>query len=727
MPETIRGAIEKVYCSGPNFSAGMLRSDEGRGVRFRGKFMATVHDVVALVGRWAIDPKYGHQFVVDHLDYDLPETAEGLVNYLAGHPAFTGIGAKTAQRIVDYAHSGEHLDRLIRQGVDELHHALRIPRTTLDNLRGTWIAQSAENEVRSYLASFELTPHQMDTLLETFGNAVVGVLRNNPYALIQAVKGYGFKKVDKIALAMGVPKDHAGRIEAGLVYCLSEQISNGHTWTPGSAPGIGLIEQANDLLMLDTLDSRDRIQAAGNRLLVSGTLVADGTAITLPTLLDAERAIHLAFAEHAWRHDPIIVPDDGCRGLNGGQRRAWELALTHPITVITGGAGTGKTHLVSRLTQAFQQADLHIALCAPTGKAAKRIEELLRLAGIALPAVTLHRLLEYDGTQFNRDSLSESRDQRDANGPSTTEPAYDVVIVDEVSMVDVPLMAELLERIDFHRTRLILVGDHNQLPPVGPGNVLRDIVQHELVPTGLLTQVERQAGVLKANAVAVLDGVVAPTAVDDPAWSVIDCFREPAQIQTYLRELVLEKLPQRMGCDPVRDVQIITPTHIGQLGTKAINQMMQMLLHPREDGHGKFAVGDKVIQCSNDYELGVMNGTIGYVTALESEKPGGYHVHFDGVGSRHIHGERIGAVQLAYALTAHKAQGSEFPVTVVLCHKSHYFADRNWLYTAVTRASRSCILLGDRWGLRHAAKKNRVIARRTFLDRWSAQRKEVAA
>ncbi len=373
--------------------------------------------------------------------------------------------------------------------------------------------------------------------------------------------------------------------------------------------------------------------------------------------------------------------------------------------------------MLARLSKSFQQAGLRVALCSPTGKAAKRIEESLRSLGLNLEAKTIHRLLEYDGHQFHRESLSWPTQTEDGEDDEDADPPYDVVVVDEVSMVDAPLMAELLRRIDFTQTRLILVGDHNQLPPVGPGNVLRDIIQHNLVPTIILDEVVRQAGVLKTNSMAVLSETIAPTAVDDPAWTVVDAFKEPQQIQVYLRELVLQKIPVPLHLDPTHDVQMITPTHIGPLRTKAINQMMQRLLHG--DVQRKFAIADKVIQTVNDYSLGVMNGTIGRVVAIETGSGGGYCIDFDGCGERLIKDEQVLNVQLAYALTAHKAQGSEFPCAVVLCHKSHFFADRNWLYTAVTRASRYCILMGDRWGLRNAVKKNNTIRRRTFLSLWA--------
>jgi len=714
MPDKISGTVHRTYFASPKFSAGVLETDAGERVRFRGPFCANEGDLVTLIGRWKDDPKYGLQFAADSLSYELPDNAEGLIQYLAKHPAFVGVGAATARKIVAHAASAAHLDRLIRQDIDELRRQLRIPRATLESLREAWIAHSADNEVRSYLAGFGLTHHQMETLLQTFGNAVVGVLRADPYQLIRYVKGYGFKKVDKIARAMGTPKDHSGRVEAGLLYVVSEELSSGHTWTAGA----DLLDKANDLLLLDTLDSRDVIRASADGLLRDGQLVADGNAVTTPQCLETEQYIQSVFDLYRWKEHPLSGFRQQLAGLKDKQAEAYQAALRYGIVVISGGAGTGKTYVLARLSKTFQEAGLRVALCSPTGKAAKRIEESLRAQGLDLEAKTIHRLLEYDGHQFHRESLSWPRQTDDGEDDPDADPPYDVVVVDEVSMVDVALMAELLMRIDFTRTRLILVGDHNQLPPVGPGNVLRDVIQHQLVPTVILDEVVRQAGMLKTNSTAVLSQVIAPTAVDDPAWTVVDVFQDPQQIQVYLRELVLEKIPSRLQLDPIDDVQIITPTHIGPLGTKAINQMMQRLLHGEVER--KFTVGDKVIQTVNDYDLGVMNGTIGRVIEIDPARGGGYFINFDGCGERQIKDEQVLNVQLAYALTAHKAQGSEFPCVVVLCHKSHYFADRNWLYTAVTRASHYCILMGDRWGLRNAVKKNNTIRRRTFLDLWAA-------
>jgi len=262
----------------------------------------------------------------------------------------------------------------------------------------------------------------MQTLLEKFGTSIVSMLKHDPYLLIKHLYGFGFKRVDQIALKMGVAKTHPGRVEAAILHCLSEQVNNGHTWTPGP----DLVDQANDVLILDTLDSRELIQQAGNRLIERGDLIADGHAVTLPSLRDDELRISRDLRQNGWEapaHGIEHAPD---AELGADQREAYQTALTSRISVISGGAGTGKTFVVARLAKSFLGSGLSVALCAPTGKAAKRIEQLLGQHGVDASASTMHRLLGYNGIEFREGLL----------------PA-DVVIVDEVSMVDVRLMAEL--------------------------------------------------------------------------------------------------------------------------------------------------------------------------------------------------------------------------------------------------------------------------------------------
>lgn len=716
MPEnvTLHGVVSKTFHSSATFSAGLLKTGDGQWVKFRGPFCANEGDSVALVGQFIQDPKFGHQFHVERLSYDLPESRDGLIQYLARHKAFSGIGEATARKLVDHVQTAEALEAALAGNIAGLHAALKIPVAVLENLRDAWVNNDKENKVRTFLASYGLTDHQMDTLLQNFGESIVGILKHDPYQLMNLVDGYGFKRVDQIARAMGTAKDHPGRVDAAILYALNEETRDGNTWTGGA----NLLDLAGNLLALDTLDSKTIVQQRGEALLEAKRIIADVSAITTPWLHQAELFIRTTLAESSARTAPLLPMVGYHYELKAAQLEAYRMALRHCICVISGGAGTGKTFVVSRLTNAFMSMGFNIALCAPTGKAAKRIEEVLRQHKIDLQAKTIHRLLHYNGTQFQRPSLSEPYELENSGEEEIVMPPIDVVIVDEVSMVDAPLMYELLKRINPNKTRLILVGDHNQLPPVGPGNILRDVIHHKLAPAVVLNEVVRQAGALKANCTGILSGRVAPSAGAADGWLVIDGFKEPEQIQTYLRDLILTDIPDRLKFDPIREVQIITPQHKGMLGTQSINRVMQYLLHGEVEG--RFVPGDKVIQTRNDYELGVMNGTIGYVSELTTK---GCHINFEGEGIKTVEGEDLEHIQLAYALTAHKAQGSEFPCAVVLCHKSHFFADRNWLYTACTRAAKTCILVGDKWGIENAAKKNNVIERRTLLSKWAQESK----
>ncbi len=696
MPETIHGTVERVYFSSPTFSAGVLDVGGEASVKFSGKFHATVGEPLTLLGDWQNHAKYGRQFVATGLAYELPGTPEGLARYLAKSKAFKGVGEATAAKLVEYAGTAERLDQLIRDGLDELRAALRIPVGTLETLRTQWIAHAAENRVRTYLSAFDLSPYQIDTLLTRFGKGIVSVLKADPYMLIRHVPGYGFKRVDEIARKTGVPKDHPGRIKAGLVHLVHEEIDNGHTWIEAAE----LVRKANDLLLLDGLDSIDRIKTAGKELVDSGDLVAEDAAITLPAIRDDERFIFETLNRHARQPGRGVIPTIAIlQDLLPGQREAVQLALTQRITVITGAAGVGKTLCVSRIARTCRDHDLSVTVCAPTGKAAKRAEEMMRGYGLEIAAKTIHRLLGYDGREFRAGNVD-----------------ADVLIADEGSMICIRLMAELLRHIDFTRTSLILVGDHNQLPSVGPGSVLRDIIAHDLAPVARLTEVVRQAGILKTNANAVLAGRVEPTDPTGREWIVIDQFKDRVAIQSCLRDLVLQHIPSRLGFDPLREVQILSPTHRGPLGTRELNTMMQFLHHGQVQG--RFTVGDRVVQKANDYDLGIFNGSLGTVTAVLRD---GLRVAFDLEGDHEIPSDRLGTLQLAYCLTIHSMQGSEAPCVVLLLHKSHWHACRQLFYTGVTRARQTVIILGDRWGIRHAVQDTRAAERRTLLDRWADQ------
>jgi exodeoxyribonuclease V alpha subunit len=418
----------------------------------------------------------------------------------------------------------------------------------------------------------------------------------------------------------------------------------------------------------------------------------------------------------AWARTPNgthVIPEHVYFGepLNADQRAAARQAFQFSISLMTGGAGSGKTFTVRAMIEACDVLGLAYALAAPTGKAAKRLEQSAKR-----PARTVHRLLGFNGRTF-------------AKGPEENLDV-DFLVIDEVSMVDVPLMYRLFRAIDLSRTAVLLVGDHNQLPPVGPGNVLRDLVQSRAIPTTILTKIIRQAGVLKENSTAILDGVVRPTCDEKVdgyrPWYVVNNFTDREHVRFFLEKLFGEVLDERLGFDLLQDVQVLTPTHKGPLGTVELNAVLQRLIQRKlfrvsvpelEPGRRpELLPRDKVIQTKNDYDLGVMNGAVGFV--VDNHPKGGLTVDFEGrVVEIPKNSAKEHNLQLAYATSIHKMQGSEFPCAIVIAHKSHSFMHhRNLLYTAVTRAQKSVIMLGDRWGIENCAKKRQVDKRNTFLS-----------
>jgi len=715
-PVTVRGRVEEVFYSSPRFSAGRLRTDDGETISFAGPIMVREHDPVVLRGGWEEHPKYGRQLKVESLEYDTELDAEGLANYLANHPDIKGIGPVKARRIAEQF--GNDFDRVLSEEPETIAEAIHVPLWVVRSLRDEWLRTKAVNSALTWLAAFGLTHHQVKTLVERFGNNVVALLQTDPYLIAREVPGFAFKRVDKIARKMGAPKDHPSRIRAGILHCVEERVEQGDCWVEYEE----LIGQANALLVMDTLDSRARIEQAldvlieektlscascGGRFLVAKPMLR-AMEEDLGKILTRQRSPNPHFGEIA---DLEQLVDHGAPQLNVGQREAVLTALRNRLALICGGAGSGKTFTVAAIAGLYEEKGLSVILAAPTGKAAKRLEQV-----VGRGAYTIHRLLGYDGQEF----------KRTAEDP--LEAA--VVIVDEVSMVDVPLAWHLFQAIDLQRTAVVLVGDHNQLPPVGPGNILRDLIDTRAVPTVILDEIVRQAGVLKENSIAVLRGEVEKTAPENGTgrrpWYLVDQFTDVWDIQRFLIDLFESVLIERLDFDLVQDVQVLTPTRKGPLGVEELNVKLQRVVQemlwgvdvppPRPGRRPRFLLHDKVIQNRNNYELGVMNGAVGQVTAIEHD--GGMEVVFDGqpVTITPDSG-RLSDLSLAYALTIHKAQGSEFPCAIVLVHKSHSFMHhRNLFYTGVTRAQEVAIVIGDRWGLRNCAQRRHLERRKTFLS-----------
>lgn len=713
----LRGNIEKVFYAGPKFSAGRLRDADGRSRSFAGNLFAVEGQHVALAGHWETHPDYGQQFKVDHVEVEMPGDPEGLARYIANHPEVKGIGPTRAAKI---AHAfGEDFEDALLNSPERIAEVAKVPISVIENLRTVWMTSRRFNAVMTWLSAFGLTHHQAGTLIEKLGNNAQAVLEDNPYHILREIKGLGFKKVDQIARKMGTPKEHQPRIRAGILHCVHDAVSQGDCWVECE----DLIDRANTLLIMDCLDSRERIEKELDTLIREGQLacvdLGGRLVAALPFIHEQETMLAQWFAQGAEEVARVDVPDLDtvlervCPSLNAKQAQAVRTALTRRISLISGGAGVGKSFCVSAIAAAGEELGLDVALTAPTGKAAKRIEELS-----SREAKTIHRLLGYDGSAF-------------AKGPDDPIEA-DLLIVDEVSMTDVSLAWHLFRAINLERTAVVLVGDHNQLPPVGPGNILRDLIQTRAVPTTILDVCVRQAGVLKENSAAILTGDVRKTSDKRPdgrcAWYLVDQFTDPMGVDKCLRELFENVLEEKLGFDILRDVQVLTPTHKGPLGTTALNEQIQRLVQRKRFGvdvpphaanrRAPLYPGDKVIQIRNNYDLGVMNGAVGFLKEILHD--GTHLFEFDGVSVTIKKSDQaLRDIQLGYVLSIHKAQGSEFPCIITVVHKAHSFMHhRNLFYTGVTRARTSAIILGDRWGVRNCAAKVQVDARKTFLSQF---------
>jgi len=720
---TLRGHVVHLFYQSPAFTAGVLKhAGEGQ-VRFNGKFMVAEGDDISLVGHWATHPQYGRQFAASGLKQELPIDAEGLAHYLASEPAFFQIGEAKARKIADAF--GDTFDFVIREEPQKVAQVARLSKETLNTLRTEWLKRAEVNALSSWLGSFGLTHRQITRMVEHLGHNAKALLTDNPYELCRILPGFGFSRVDEIAQKLGVEKEHPERIAAAFRHLLLKAEHDGHCWQEEQA----VEQEAFKLLCLDSLHAHRLIAELLDREVAAGRLFRyDGggrLVIALPALAQREWDILRSVVMHGGiQQEPpecwLELLDEEAAELNPSQRQAALMVIQHVLSLIAGAAGSGKSFTIAAIYRAFVRlvGEEAVALAAPTGKAAKRLETLC-----GVEAKTIHRLLEYNTVTWGRSH----------DNPITEQ----VVIIDEVSMADVHLMWRLLDAIDFDTTRLILVGDPNQLPPVGPGNVLRDLLARRMLPITVLDQVVRQAGILKENCTAILRGDVRDTAEGENGvlrpWYLIDDCRGEQAVLDALEHIVRDVVP-RLGLDPVRDLQVLTPTNKGPLGTRALNILLQRLVQAQRFGvqvppvpehrRPEFFIGDKVMQVRNNYGLELMNGAIGVVRDIVQEEDEKTKrpvevlvLDFDG---RQVHiarqAEEADDLMLAYASTVHKSQGSEFPVIIAVVHRTQAFMlNRNLLYTAVTRAQRSAIVLGDAVGIRRAIDRRDVDARRTFL------------
>ena len=735
----LKGKIHRLFFSNDNFCSGLITIPVDsffETVRFAGKVVVNIGDQVKLAGKWINDSKWGWQFTAENLVHDMNLDRDGLAHYLKTNPAFKGIGPVKAEKIASTF--GESFGDILENNPEQIQEVAGLTNDQFRTLCLEWESRKEFNLLATWLAKYELTHNQITKLITRFGNNLKKILEKDPYILCREIDGFGFVRTDEIALKMGISKDSTERIQSALIHIVNQVAdSDGHCWTEETE----LIKMASKLLALDNLDSEVLIDQEINALLSNEKLSVHSSSnkfvIASPLLYERETELAKMFKKSnseclsKENNETLknILPElfEKIAGsLNSSQQKAIETAIFNSICVITGAAGSGKSYTIGAFIDILEEMNkdsdntyLTIEMAAPTGKAAKRMEEISNR-----PARTIHRLLKYDGKNW---------------GYCRENPINaDIIIIDEFSMVDVHLAWRLFSAIDLKRTQVVLVGDHNQLPPVGPGNILRDLIDRKIVPIVKLEQVVRQAGLLKRNCTAILKGVVEPTAPGTDGvlrpWYVFDRLETDQAVIQALLNTIEHKL-SKIGINPTRDLQVITPTKKGKLGTENLNIELQKLfqrvffgieIEPVDEGkRPNFYPNDKVIQIKNDYKLDVMNGTVGTVKDVceKYDKNGVKYTSFiiDFGEKKPVEitkgSKEHNNIILAYACTIHKYQGSEIPCVLAIVHKSHYFMlHRNLLYTAVTRSKKTVIVLGNSRGIQLAAKKQILNKRRTFLS-----------
>jgi exodeoxyribonuclease V alpha subunit len=672
--------------------------------------MISAGEFIQTSGSWINDRTHGVQFRASFLKATAPTTVEGIEKYL-GSGMIRGIGPVYAKKLVRAF--GEAVFEVIQQEPERLREVTGIGPKRAARIIAGWAEQRVIREIMLFLHSNGVGTSRAVRIYKTYGADAVRLISENPYRLARDIRGIGFRTADQIAARLGIEKTALIRVRAGISYALAEAMDEGHCGLPVEE----LVPLTEELLEVPA----DLVETALNLELDGGAVVADDLegrrCLFLAALYRAEREIAeklktLAAAKPPW---PAIDVDKAIPwveqrtklALADSQKAALRVALSN-VTVITGGPGVGKTTLVNSLLKILIAKAVSIALCAPTGRAAKRLSE-----STGLEAKTIHRLLETDPRTGTF--------RRNENEPLDC----DLLVVDETSMVDVPLMRSVLRALPDHAA-LLLVGDVDQLPSVGPGQVLGDIIASASVPVVRLTEVFRQAAQSRiiVNAHRINQGLMPDLA---PAESGDFYFVDAAGAEEGIRRLLVivqERIPKRFGLDPVRDKQVLCPMNRGGLGARSLNIELQNALNPPGDIRIErfgwtFCPGDKVMQVENDYDKQVYNGDVGIVSHIDIEE-GELSVDFDGRDVNYGFGE-LDELVLAYATTIHKSQGSEYPAVVIPLSTQHYpMLQRNLVHTGVTRGKRLVVLVGQRKALAIAVKGSRARRRWSKLREWLA-------
>ncbi len=700
--EYLRGVVERITFKSEETGYAVLRCAV-KGYSDLVTVVGTIADphvgsVLVVAGEWKMDARYGRQFAMEHYEEALPATVYGIEKYL-GSGLVKGIGPKFSKKIVQKF--GKDTLDVIEQHPDWLLQIPGIGEVRVNRIRESWEEQKEIKNIMLFLQSHDVSTSHATKIFKTYGSDSISVVTENPYRMADDIWGIGFQTADTIAQKLGIEKDRPVRLRSGLLYTLNKLANDGHCYGRREQ----LLKAASETLGTE----QGKLETVLDEMLSTQDVIQDGDAIYLPPFYYAETGCAALLLQLLQQKRTLPLPADEVMNklqanlevrYDSLQLEAIRTAIQSNVMVLTGGPGTGKTTTTLGIIRACRIAGLRILLAAPTGRAAKRMSE-----ATGMEAKTIHRLLEFkppEGYQRNGENPLEG----------------DVLILDECSMIDLLLMYNLLKAVPEHMS-LILVGDIDQLPSVGAGNVLKDIIQSEQVPVVRLTRIFRQAqgSQIIMNAHRINQG----RPIENPGGKDCDFFflsKEKEEIPDAVVQYVGKNLPVYYHVDPIKSIQVLTPMQKGPSGAANLNQMLQQALNPSgpclRRGGVQYRLKDKVMQIRNNYDKEVFNGDIGTVSRvdLENQELG---VTFD---EREISYDvtELDELVLSYAITIHKSQGSEFPIVVMPISWSHYMMlQRNLLYTGVTRAKQVLLIIGEKKAVAQAIHNKSTAQRNTKL------------
>jgi exodeoxyribonuclease V alpha subunit len=661
-----------------------------------------------LQGIWDSHPKHGKQFKAEICTQVLPSTVAGMASYL-GSGIVKGIGPKLAERIVECF--GEVTFDIIEETPERLEEVSGIGRDRAGKIITAWKEQKQVKEIMLFLHAHGVSTNLAVKIYKEYGDTSLQIVKENPYQLERDIYGIGFKTADRIAQALGLSPEHPSRIEAGIVFALNETINQGHVYVPRGMlvqRAIELLGVSHELIPagLERLEGQERIrQEKLPRPNGRDDEMID--VVYLTPLYWGEVGVAERIKALTKAQAPLLLqeklPQTGLE-LSDEQEQAVRMALEHPVSILTGGPGTGKTTCLKALIATLDSQKKRYGLASPTGRAAKRLSE-----ATGSPASTIHRLLEFspvDGFKRNPDNPLN----------------VDFLVVDEASMLDLLLTNHLLKALR-PGTHLLFVGDIDQLPSVGAGDVLRDLIQSEIAAVTRLITIFRQAegSQIITNAHRINEGQMPFFAKGEQGDFYLFPSEDAGAAADWLVDVVTERVPQKFGFDALADIQVLSPLYRGPAGVTILNERLQEKLNPATNGKAEkslygiiFRVGDKVMQTRNNYDKNVYNGDIGFIQGIDLVNQT-LAVDFEGHPAEYEWSE-ADELNLAYAVSVHKAQGSEFPVIAMPVVTQHYMMlQRNLIYTAITRARNLCILAGNNRAIGIAVHNNKVAQRFSAL------------